>query len=130
PCAAGLDPLKRNRALAQMALLSGLRRLPEQLKMELKNMSSLLEDNEIVREWYERAIAKGLEQGLEKGLEKGRAEGLDEGKAVLLREMLEAKFGPLPSAVQLLIAKASTAEVEHWAKRMLKVDTMDAVFSE
>jgi len=32
--------------------------------------------------------------------------------------------------LQQLLARASSSDVERWAKRMLKADTLDAVFAE
>jgi len=77
-----------------------------------------LRENVILREFYEEALAKG------------RTEGLAEGSARVVRELLQSKFGPLPATVQQLLARASISEVERWATRILKADTLDAVFAD
>jgi hypothetical protein len=41
--------------------------------------------------WYEKGIEEGIEKGIEEGIEKERRESL--------RELLEARFGPLPPGV-------------------------------
>src|SRR5258708_34023798 len=83
-----LAPPARVRALVQLTLLSGLRGVSEQLKMEMKNMGSGIIDvrkNAILRDWMEEAKAEGREEGREKGREEGREEGLAAGKAGLLQ---------------------------------------------
>jgi predicted transposase YdaD len=61
-----LFDIARGRALTQIALLGGLRKLPEDLKMELRNMSSLLKDHWLVRELYDEALEKGETKGKRK----------------------------------------------------------------
>jgi hypothetical protein len=112
-CAAELDPIERSRALSQISLLCGLRKLPEDLRMKVKNMSSLLKDHWLVRELYDEALSKGET--------KGRVE--------LLRTMLKDKFGPLPVAIEELLARGSSTDLDRWATRSMKVDTLDAVFA-
>jgi hypothetical protein len=85
--------------------------------MKVKNMSSLLKDHWLVRELYDEALTKG------------RSEGRSEGRVELLREILQDKFGPLPVAVQELVARGSSTDLDRWAKRALRVDTLDAVFA-
>jgi hypothetical protein len=38
-------------------------------------------------------------------------------------------LGPLPDAIQQRLQNATPEELEHWARRMLEVDSLDAVFS-
>jgi hypothetical protein len=56
------------------------------------------------------------------------AEGRAEGKAELLREQLRVKFGSLPKWVQGRLSKATPAQVERWARRVLTADTIEGVF--
>jgi hypothetical protein len=123
-CAAQLAPPARNRALTQLTLLSGLRRLSGKFRMEVRRMGLMIDlrENVILREWYDEAVAKGRSEG--------RTEGVTEGSSRVVRELLQAKFGPLPAAVQQLLARASTSDVERWAIRILKADTLDAVFAD
>jgi len=123
-CAAQLNPVERNRALTQITLLCGLRRLSGKFRMEVRRMGMAIDlrENVILREFYEEALAKGRSEG--------RTEGLAEGSARVVRDLLQSKFGPLPATVQQLLARASMSDVERWATRILKADTLDAVFAD
>jgi hypothetical protein len=72
-------------------------------------MSTLIEDNEILREWLERER------------EKARAE--------FLRDMLQNKFGSVPDWADDLLVRASPADVQRWGIRVLKADTIKDVFA-
>ena len=61
-------------------------------------------------------------------LEEGRKEGRQEEGCMLVKRLLEKRFGPLPDAVQQRLQNATPEELEHWAMRMLEVDSLDAVF--
>ncbi len=104
-----LPPHERKRAFTQMALLSGLRGASEQLTMEMKSMgiSLAIEKNVFIRDAYES----------------GRAEG----KVELVRGMLEAKFGPLPRWAQGRLRKATSDDLQSWAKKTLTSSTLEGV---
>jgi hypothetical protein len=71
---------------------------------------------------WEKARELGLEEGLEKGLKKG--------KFSLLVSLLRARFGELPAPVIARIETASSAELEHWAVRVLSANTLAEVLGE
>jgi hypothetical protein len=77
--------------------------------MEVKNMSSLIEDNEILREWM--------------------AEAGEKAKAEFLREMLQSKFGSLPTWADDLLARAAPSDVQRWGMRLVKAATIKDVFA-
>jgi len=56
-------------------------------------------------------------------------EGRKEERCSLVKRLLEKRFGPLPDAIQQRLQNATPEELEHWAMRMLEVDSLDAVFS-
>jgi hypothetical protein len=60
-----------------------------------------------------------------------RREALAEGKALgmnmVLHDLLETKFGPVPKWAADRMAKASPAQVERWVKKVLTVSTLEAV---
>ncbi len=99
---------KREKVLAQLAMLSGLRRLAGKLTMELNDMgiAKYVDDHAFLRQIRAKALAegeaKGLAEGEAKGLAEGEAKGLAEGEAkgeaqgmsLLLHEMLDIRFGP------------------------------------
>ena len=61
-------------------------------------------------------------------LSQGRTEGRAEGEVTLLSKLLTVKFGALDSATVDRLSRASTAEVECWAERILTATTLDEVF--
>jgi len=64
-----------------------------------------------------------------KALAEGRAKGQMEGQAGLLRHLLHAKFGALPTTAEQQLQHASPAQLEHWAEQILFADTLDQIFS-
>ena len=65
-------------------------------------------------QWKEEYIRQGVLLGRAEGLAEGEARGLAEGEArgrgLALRDLLEARFGPLPSSVASSLAGLSDAE--------------------
>lgn len=116
-----LQGARRQRVLAQLAVLSGLRRASEQLTMEFRDMgiSVELKDNVFLRDAYN--------SGLTEGEAKGKAEGKAEGMATLLAGLLEDKFGPLPKWAEDRLRKASITEAEQWAHRVLSASSLEGV---
>jgi len=76
----------------------------------------------------EREKAEAQARGLAEGRAEGRAEGQMEGQAGLLRHLLRAKFGALPTATEQQLQHASPTQLEHWAEQVLFADTLDQVF--
>ena len=106
---------ERGRLVMQLAVLSGLRGLSNQLKMELKAMGSGyvdIESNPILQDW----MAEAGERARKKEAAK------------MLRLFMHGKFGPLPEWVDQRISNATADEMELWAERLLTVSTIEAVF--
>jgi hypothetical protein len=59
--------------------------------------------------------------------EKWMAEGEARGKAEVLRKLLALKFGELPEVAQLRIARATEADLDRWAARVLSTETLAGV---
>ena len=114
----------RQRALTQLAILSGLRGASERLTMEFKNMgiSVEIDSNVFLKDIHDSAVAKGRAEGI--------AEGKAEGMVLVLRDLLEAKFGKLPRWADERLQKATAAQAEHWAKRILSADTLEGALGE
>ncbi len=110
---------QREKVLAQLVALSGLRRLGGKLTMELKSMgiAKYVDDHVFLREIRATALAEGEA--------KGRAEGEAEGRIALLQDMLGAKFGPLPKWARTRVQNATPAQVERWAKKVLTAETVE-----
>ena len=117
----GLPEPQRRRVLTQMAILAGLRGASKRLKMEMEHMGLSLDiqENVFLKEIYESGEAKGKVEG--------RVEGRVEGMVALLREQLAAKFGPLPQWAENRLDKATLANAELWAKKVLTARTIEGV---
>jgi hypothetical protein len=115
---AALDPLARDRALAQMAVLSGLRRITERFTMEVAKMSPIINIDE---HYFLRQIR---DNGRAEGQAQGRAEGRAEGKAQLLGLVLQRHFGALPEWARARLEAATEAELDLWAERSVDPTTL------
>ena len=75
--------------------------------------------NSVLMRWRREAIAEGVAEG--------KAEGKAEGMASVIHEQLETKFGPLPKWVEDRLRKASTSQLERWAKKILTAASLEGV---
>ena len=114
----------RVRVLSQLILLSGLRGVSEQLKMEI-TMGSLqidIRDNVILREVWEEVMAEGIAEG--------KAKGDVIGKLSTLRRQLKTKFGHVPKWVEERLEKADKAQVELWLDQVVIAESLEGVIGE
>jgi len=100
-----LGGAERQRALAQMVLLCGLRRLTGRLTMELKSMGATIDiaKNEILRDM------------------------MRDGQVQVVRMFLQAKFGELPQWADDRLARAKLSDIPRWIKKCAKADTLEGV---
>ena len=110
---ARLPAAQRDRALSQMALLSGLRRLTQRFTMEVAQMGATIniEKHAILREIRDV----------------GRAEGKAEGKAELIAKLLTSRFGALPKWAAARIEHGTPPQLDRWADQVLTADSIEAV---
>lgn len=103
--ASELKGRERQRVVAQLVLLSGLRQLTGQLTMELRAMgtSTDFDKNEFVQD----AVRNGLVK--------------------MLRGQLTTKFGSVPRWVDDRLASATSAQVQRWSKRIFAAATLEGV---
>lgn len=66
--------------------------------------------------------------GAEILMQRGEARGEANARRTLVSMLLEEKFGPLSADHHKRLEKAERAELDHWAKRLLFADSLDAVF--
>jgi hypothetical protein len=121
-----LEAGERQRALTQTAILSGLRSVSGQLTMELKRMGNTIdiEKHEFLKELRDSAMAAGRAEGRAEG----KAEGTVAGMAAIVRGQIEARFGELPKWARTRLGEATAAELERWAKGILRASTLESVF--
>ena len=104
-----LKGAKRERLLAQLTVLAGLRRLDKAVKMELKQMSQYvdIQKNVILKEIW--------------------ADGKAEGAIALLTDQLNQRFGPLPAWASARLRKATPAQTQKWSRMVLTAATLEGV---
>ena len=107
--ASELKGAERQRVLSQLILLSGLRRLSGRLRMELKAMGATTDftKNEFVQEVVRDAVR--------------------DSQARMLRGLLTTKFGSVPKWAEERLAKATSAQVERWSKKILTAEGVEGV---
>ncbi len=119
--AARLAPHDRSRLLTQLGVLIGLRKLNDEIKMEVAKMGTAIyiKDHFILRE-----VAK---EWLREGEAKGRSEGRTEGMSDLLTQQLRAKFGPVPRWAQDRLRRATPVQMGRWATKLITAETLEGV---
>ena len=103
---------RRADAYVALRVLSGLR-YPSELIDRILRRREIMRESPVYREILEEGKALGLKEGeargLEKGLELGRKEGLELGEEARLREdvleVVEIRFGVVPSSLEDLVRK-------------------------
>jgi predicted transposase YdaD len=143
--AAQLEGDGRRRLLGQILILSGLRGLPGKVESEMSRMGVVIDarKNPVLMRYLRDAREQGLAEGREQGREEGRAIGQEEGRArgreeglsrgaipgrrALLVQLLEARFGTVPRWASDRVARATTAQLDRWGRRVLTAETVDQV---
>ncbi len=143
--AAQLEGTARERVLAQLLVLAGLRGLPGQVEWEMKRMGVVIDATKnpvlmrYLREAADQAREQGLEQGLEKGLEKGLEQGLERGlergleqgalagKAAVIEGLLSQRFGALPKWARDRLHRGTSAQMDRWSRKLLTASSLEQV---
>jgi len=60
-----------------------------------------------------------------RGLQQGRQEGVQEGELILLRSLIEKRFGPLPKWADEKLSKLSEKEVKELGLRLFDVAAIE-----
>jgi flagellar biosynthesis/type III secretory pathway protein FliH len=71
-----------------------------------------------------------LSKGRREGRKAGREEGRKEGERALVRKLLTLRFGKLPADAEQRLKRASLAELERWAERVLTAKSLAAVLAD
>ena len=61
--------------------------------------------------------------------EEGLRQGLQQEASVLLKKLLNRRFGDLPAWVEERLANASREELEYWVERVLEARRLEEVFT-
>jgi len=136
---------KRKRAdmLEKLMILVGLRpaELPKLIQKEATMPISIdLEKNPLFAEIFERytqlgeqrGIQIGKQQGEQRGIQIGKQQGEQQGEqrgnAMMLRRLLEKRFGNLPLWVNSRLEQASVQELEQWSLLLFDAVSLEDVF--
>jgi predicted transposase YdaD len=119
----------RDDAIAQLLVLSGLRRLHPLVIEETRTMPILINirENPFFREVFEEGKQEGHQEGRQEGRQEGCQEGHKEEAVALLCRQLEHRFGPLPAATRQQIEAADTPTLETWSLRVLDATSLEDV---
>ena len=78
---------------------------------------------------FQRARDEGMQQGIERGIEQGIERGRVEGERAVVERQLLRRFGALPRSASERLVRASMADLERWADRVLEANSLEDVFS-
>lgn len=78
----------------------------------------------------DRLREEGRLMGMAEGRAKWTAEGKAEGKAELVMKQMRLKFGGLPASVREHVVTATAAELDQWAERILRAETLTEVLED
>jgi hypothetical protein len=115
---AALEPARRGRALAQLVILAGLRKLATEVEGEARRMPILddILDHEVLGREYKRGLREGLREGEQKG------------EWHLLRRILEKRFGPLPPWAEERLRACSVEQLDRIGEGFLDATNLDELF--
>ena len=109
-----LPPGKRDEALEQLIVLSGLRCLEDVVEEETHGMPV----------YIDLGANKILGPAYRKGLDEGRLEG----ESAMVRRQIQKRFGALPPWAEERLAKMKAPEVEELGERLLDAGSLEEVF--
>ncbi len=116
---AGLEPGERRSALDRLLILAGLRKtLVTVLQEEVNKMPILNDIRE--HELYGPVYKKGRQEGREEGREEGRQH-----EVVILRRLLEKRFGSVPNWAADRLIRLSAKELEELSLRVLDARSIE-----
>jgi hypothetical protein len=104
-------------ALLVLAGLRGLTKIAQEEKQQMLSMHDLIMENELLRPAYQQGLAEG------------RQEGLQEGERILLRRLIEQRFGSLPSWAEQRFQALSPEDIIKLADRVLQAATLDQLLN-
>jgi len=138
---AQLPQKKRADMSEKLAILMGLRptELPKLIQKEATMPITVdLEKNplfvEIFERYAQRGEQRGIQMGEQRGIQIGEQRGIQMGEQrahiMMLRRLLEKRFGELPHWVNVRLEQAAVPKLEHWSLKLLDVTCLEDVFKE
>ena len=119
---ATLEPGEREAAFSQLLILAGLRKLGNVIRAEVETMPILhsILDHEI--------IGPAIRQGLQQGMQQGREQGMQQEGLLIVKRLLEKRFGSLSPAIEQRLMQLSVVELESLSLRLLDAASLDELF--
>ncbi len=126
-----LDGLPRPWLAAIVNYLSAITNDPmiwDAFRVNLRKLAPRAEEDvmTLAEQWFNQ----GRAEGEAKGRAEGRAEGEAKGRAEVLLKQLTLKFGEPSERHRARLARASVAELDTWAERVLFATTLEQLFGE
>jgi len=123
-----MEPARREDIVTEFLLISGLRSLESWVLERARRLMPLSIDVVLNNKVLGPAFRRHLEEGHEKGRMEGRMEGRVEGEVAILRRLLQARFGPIPSTIEQRLLTASEADLNLIADRALSAASLEDLF--
>ena len=123
-------PVEKDKAYTQLLTLAALRRLEAEVEKETKRMPVSLDlmKNRVIGPMIRRAVAEGAAKGKARGRVEGKTEGKAEGQRMIIRDLLEQRFGPLPASVERKISRLTPPQIAKVTVRILDVKSLNELF--
>jgi flagellar biosynthesis/type III secretory pathway protein FliH len=93
-----------------------------------RRQMAIMDEKQFRKEAIEEGLAEGRAEGRASGLDEGQAKGRIQGQAALLERQLSRRFGPLPEGAHDRLLRATQAQLESWADRVLDARDLTEVF--
>jgi predicted transposase/invertase (TIGR01784 family) len=104
-------------------------KLPQLTREEIKEMIGIQDIDLKQTRFYQDVFAEGQQEGRQEGRREGRQEGKQEGEMLVLKRILERKFGPLSAALQSRLEQADAETLLLWSERIWDARSADEVFT-
>jgi len=116
---AELPPAERQDACKQLMILAGLRRkeILSLVQEEVLNMPITIDIRDV--------FAPQFEEAEQRARQKGRQEGRQEGELVILRRLIEKRFGAIPGWAEQRLSERPAAELEALGVRLLDAGSLE-----
>jgi len=110
---------ERGAALAKLMVTLGLRRLHDDILLEVQRMPLLSDilDNPFLKDWFEKGEAKGRT--------KGHTEGRADEAARFVTHLLERRFGPVPEWARNKVRAMAAEVLENAVDHILEAATLE-----
>ncbi len=105
------EPARRAKAMAQLMILAGLRRLGDDIRTEVTQMP-------ILEDIMDHDLLGPL-------IRRGQQEGRHEGELTVILRQLRKRFGALPIGTEERLAARSAPQLEELAERILDCHSLD-----